>query len=338
MKVSVIIPIYNVQQYLEECLASVAAQTFQDFEVIVIDDCSTDDSMSILHSSLEKLHMNMERVTIIRHDYNRGLSAARNTGVHASKGEYVYFLDSDDAITPDCLQRLVEASQHRGKDVEMVVGDYRFDGPELGCPHLSVGRMFLNQYEYIRAYCKERIYPMAWNRLLRRDFLLNNHLLFEEGLIHEDTLWSFQLLPLIQSVSIVEHETYIYRVRQQSIQTSTAFEKHFKANAFIIGKMADIMFSTPVLRYNHNVYNFVEQEKRRHLDDCYRNDSAHLVRDLYGVCRAHPHYQPWKAIFLFGLNFGTLKRILKRDMHYCQPFEKGLAIFSNSHISTTNNH
>ncbi|MBR1800289.1 MAG: glycosyltransferase family 2 protein [Bacteroidaceae bacterium] len=331
MKVSVIIPIYNVRQYLEECIASVAAQTFRDFELIAVDDCSTDDSRRVLDSSLEKYPLIQAQVKIIRHERNKGLSAARNTGLQASQGEFVFFLDSDDTITPDCLQLLVAASRHKGKDVDMVVGDYRFDGPPLGCPHLRVGRSFLKQRSYIRAYCKERIYPMAWNRLLRRDFLLQHQLFFEEGLIHEDTLWNFQMLPFLHSVSIVEHETYVYRVHQQSIQTSTAYEHHFRASAYITGRMADIMLSTPVLRYNHYVYNFVEQEKLRHLDDCYRHNSLHLVRELYSVCRTHPHYQPWQAILLFGLNFGTLKRILQRDMHYSKPFEEGLAIFDSHH-------
>ncbi len=214
----------------------------------------------------------------------------------------------------------------------MVVGDYRFDGPELGCPHLRVGKPFLNRRQHIRAYCKEQIFPMAWNRLVRRDFLLKHQLFFEEGLIHEDTLWNFQMLQYVQTVSIVEHETYIYRVRRQSIQTSTSYEHHFRASAYITGRMADIMFSTPILRCNHNVYNFVEQEKLRHLDDCYRHNCPHLVRYLYTVCRTHPHYLPWQAILRFGLNFGTFKRILKRDMHYCKPFEEGLAIFDSHHI------
>ena len=329
MKVSVIIPVYNVQQYIGECITSVANQTYGDFEIVAVDDCSTDQSMNVLNSCLESLGFNMERVQILHHDVNRGLSAARNTGLKASRGEYVYFLDSDDTITPDCLEALTGASRYHGKDVEMVVGDYRFDGPELGCPHLQVKQDFLDHHGYIRAYCKERVYPMAWNRLLNRAFLLRHHLFFEEGLIHEDTLWSFQLLQYIQTVRFVKRELYIYRVRQQSIQTSTAFEKHFKANSYIVGKMADIMFSTP-LRLSRHVYNFVEQEKRRHLADCYRYDSTHLVRPLYDVCRSHPHYQPWEAILRFGLNYGTLKRILKRDMHYSYPFEKGLLMFAQN--------
>ncbi len=327
-RISVVIPIYNVQHYIEECLASVAAQTYQDFDVIAVDDCCTDFSMQVFYACLETLHFDMRRVTVVHHERNRGLSAARNSGLQASLADYVYFLDSDDTITPDCLERLAGATHVEGQDVDMVIGDYRFDGPELGCPHLRVGKPFLNRWQYIRAYCKEQIFPMAWNRLMRREFLLQHQLFFEEGLIHEDTLWNFQMLQYVQTVSIVEHETYIYRVRQQSIQTSTAYERHFKANAHILACMAKTMFSTS-LRFNKYVYNFVEQEKLRHLYDCYRNDCAYLVRELYTVCRSNPHYHPFVAILLFGWNEGILRRILKRDMHYRYSFEKGLRIFAD---------
>ncbi len=327
MKVSVIIPIYNVENFLEECLRSVALQTFRDFEVIAVDDCSTDASMSIFHACIQSLGSTLPRVTLLHHDHNRGLSAARNTGLNASQSDYVYFLDSDDAITPDCLELLTNASHNRGTDIEMVIGDYRFNGPVLACPHLNVGRTFLNHKDYIRFYCKERIYPMAWNRLIQRTFLTEHHIFFEEGLIHEDTLWNFQILQFIQSVGIVEHETYIYRVQDKGLHSDSNFIRHFNANVFIIGRMAEIMFSTSLCE-NKYVYNFVEQEKIRHLYDCYRNESTHLIPELYNVCRNKPHYTPLQAIRKFGFNLHMLKRILTRDRHYCYSPERGCQIFA----------
>lgn len=328
MKVSVIIPIYNVECYLEECIKSVAAQTFHDYEIIAVDDCSKDFSMEVLDACIESCGFPKERITIVHHHHNRGLSAARNTGVQASKAEFVYFMDSDDTILPDCLEKMMKASTWQEQAVDMVVGNYRFDGPNIGCPRLSVGKQFLNQKEYIQEYCEEHIYPMAWNRLLRRDFLLQNQLFFEEGLIHEDTLWNFQMLQYVNRVGIVEDDTYVYRIRQNSIQSSDNFEQHFKANSYIVGRLADIMFGC-FLKYNQYVYNFVEQEKLRHLYDCYRSGNMHLVRDLYTICRKKPHYHPWVAWLLFGYNRKIRKNILKRDYHYSKPFEIGLKIFSN---------
>ena len=255
MKISVIIPIYKVQK----CLASVAAQTFQDYEIIAVNDCTPDFSMEVLDVCVEKYHILKGRTRVIKHEKNRGLSAARNTGIQNSNAEYVYFLDSDDTITPDCLERLVGATERSSKLLDMVVGNYVFDGPELGCPHIAVDREFLNGREYIKAYCKEQIYPMAWNRLVRREFIVRNNLFFEEGLIHEDTLWNFQILQYVRMVGIVKDNIYIYRVRHNSIQSSGDFEKHFWANSYIVGRLSEIMFGS-VLRYNRYVYNFVEQE------------------------------------------------------------------------------
>lgn len=328
MKVSIIIPIYNVERYIEECIASVAVQTFQDFDIIAINDCTKDFSIEVLLGSAEKNNFPKERITIINHDKNRGLSAARNTGIKASRAEYVYFLDSDDTIAPDCLEKLVNHSLCGRKQVDMVVGNYQFDGPELGCPHIEINKKQLNRSAYIKAYCKEQIYPMAWNRLIRRDFILKNNLFFEEGLIHEDTLWNFQILQHIKSVGIVKDYTYTYRVRQNSIQSDQDFERHFKANQYIVGKLSEIMFSCS-LKYNKYVYNFVEQEKLRHLYDCFRSGNMHLVRELYQTCRMTPHYSPFVAMLLFGYHEGILRRIKKRDMHYKLPFEEGLKVFSN---------
>ena len=104
-KVSIIIPVYNVVDYIERCWKSVNAQTYSDIELIFVDDCGTDESIS----KLETLISEGSRfpVQIIKHKKNRGLSAARNTGIEASSGDYVYFLDSDDDLVPSCIEELV---------------------------------------------------------------------------------------------------------------------------------------------------------------------------------------------------------------------------------------
>lgn len=328
MNVSVIIPIYNVEQYIEECIASVAAQTYKDFDIIAINDCSTDSSLEILRECIDKYNIPKDRISIIDHERNRGISAARNTGILHSTAEYLYFLDSDDIITPDCLEKLVKASLQHGKSMDMVVGNYRIDGPELGCPHITVKRSWLNRKKYIKAYCKEKVYPMPWNRLVKRDFIIKHGLYFEEGLIHEDTLWNFQILQYIGNVGIVQDDTYIYRVRNNSIQSSQDFTKHFTANTYIIGKLSDIMFNSS-LKWNRHVYNFVEEEKQRHLRDCLSSGNKHLVRKLYRAIRRHPHYMPKMAMLLFGYHKSMFKRIKRRDRHYNLDFENGLEFFSN---------
>ena len=329
MKVSVIIPVYNVEDYLESCLQSVCAQTYSDYEVIVIDDCGQDASMAIVSSFVEHNPLMAQKLKVIHHDHNRGLSAARNTGIKASLADFVYFMDSDDTITPDCLEKLVARSSQDGRLVDMVVGNYAFDGTPIGCPRLNVGKPFLNGREYIRAYCKELVYPMAWNRLVRRDFILRHNLFFEEGLIHEDTLWNFQVLQYVKRVGLVEDYTYIYKVRPNSLQSSDNFMRHFQANSYIVGRLAEIMFGCSSLKFNMYVYDFVEQEKLRHMYDCYHSGNMQLVPELYSICRAKPHYSPMVAMLLFGVNKRIRTNIKKRDAHYGRPFDEGLSMFSN---------
>ena len=327
VKVSIIIPIYNVEKYIDECITSVAAQYYTDYEIIAVDDCSQDNSMKVFHDTIERLGIAKDMVKVIHHEENRGLSAARNTGILASQAQYVYFLDSDDSITPDCIGKMVERSNYRGRDMEMVVGEYLFNGPALGSPHIGTKKHYLGRKEYIRAYCKSQIFPMAWNRLVLREFILKYNIFFEEGLIHEDTLWNFQVLQYVRSVAIVHDVTYVYRVRQNSLQTNDDFVKHFKANVYIVGKIAEIMFSSSRLKYNKYVYNFVEEEKQRHLRDCRISGHAELIRELYLTCRQKPHYKPLAALMLFGYHEGILRKIIKRDRHYAMSFERGLEYF-----------
>ncbi len=106
MKISIIIPIFNVEKYIIECLNSVFSQTYKNIEIIIIDDCGTDKSMEIIYNFI-KVYPSKKNVIIIQHPYNKGLSSARNTGIRNATGKYIYFLDSDDYISPNCIESFV---------------------------------------------------------------------------------------------------------------------------------------------------------------------------------------------------------------------------------------
>ena len=119
-KVSIIIPVYNVELYILKCLESVAAQTMSEgVECILVDDCGKDNSVRIAEDFIRCYQGNIEFV-LLHHEHNGGLSAARNTGVRAAKGEYVYFLDSDDEIMPNCMELLYSRVEKYGT-VDLVV-------------------------------------------------------------------------------------------------------------------------------------------------------------------------------------------------------------------------
>ena len=227
MKVSIIIPIYNVEKYVERCLRSVMAQTYGDIECLLVDDCTPDGSMAICERMLAE-YVGPIDFKVLHHERNRGLSAARNTGTAAAMGKYIYYLDSDDEITPDCIALLVaEAEKHPG--VEMVIGNRVGDELiDLGEAYCFRGRNYYedNAWFLYQSYRRDGNIPVtAWNKLLNKDFLLANDLSFLEGILAEDQLWSFYVGEVVHRFAFVSSHTYIYHPTPYSITNGTSFHR-----------------------------------------------------------------------------------------------------------------
>lgn len=254
MLVSIVIPIYNVEKYVAECLQSVMRQTCRDMEVLLIDDCGTDKSMSIVRDILgesEDATINGVHYRILHHEHNRGLSAARNTGIDAAQGEWLYFLDSDDWIEDDCIETLVNAVM-QDDGIETAIGQLRtFDDEgntdvllENGekCPMLQMPEgVYAN--DILQKYLARGFYEMAWNKLVRRDFLIQNKLYFKEGLIHEDTLWSFCCVCQLRKVAAVRKILYHYRIRKGSIMDKSQGERKVKTKNTILCSQIDYVIT-----------------------------------------------------------------------------------------------
>lgn len=230
IKVSIIVPIYNVETYIIDCLKSIEAQIFSDYEVILVDDCGNDRSMLLVDEYLESSPLKV-RTLILHHDYNRGLSAARNTGTEVARGKYVYYLDSDDTIISDCIKLMVDKAEEA--DAEMVVGGVRVVGNSDNIPTLECDNSLEND-NIFHTYLNGGFYMMAWNKLARLDFLKEKGIEFVEGLIHEDCAWSFSVACELKKVAFVHECTYNYLVRNNSIQTDRDFKKHFDAYCQLI--------------------------------------------------------------------------------------------------------
>ena len=216
MKISIIIPVYNVEPYIEDCLLSVAAQTYSgEIECIIVNDCTPDGSVSIIERFIAEYKGNID-FKLLHHAVNRGLSAARNTGIDAATGDYIYFLDSDDEITPDCIELLTEPLKQ--KKYDFVIGDYETRGTTKEFPQLLLneGKIITNK-EIRQLYFAKQWYMMAVNKLCNIELLKKNHLYFKEGLINEDDLWSFQLACTANTMYVILKSTYIYKVREASI-------------------------------------------------------------------------------------------------------------------------
>lgn len=216
IKISVVIPVYNVEPYISDCIRSVMDQTFLgSIECVIVDDCGTDNSILIAKKMIEE-YCGSIVFRIVHHDRNRGLSAARNTGIKESTGDYIFFLDSDDWISNNCLESLCKPLEV--EEYDLVVGDYDQTSSlyshiplcaEEGA-HYSTGDIF-------DIICNKGIYVMAVNKLYKKSFLTQNDLLFEYGKINEDEILAFDVSCTLKSAYVVKDITYHYRIRDDSI-------------------------------------------------------------------------------------------------------------------------
>ncbi len=219
MKVSVIIPVYNVSSYIDRCLQSVANQTYTDIECILVDDCGNDNSVTIVQKFIEDYQGNMT-FTLLHHDRNRGLSAARNTALRQAKGEYVYFLDSDDAITPDCIELLM-ALIVKYPDADFAQGNFLDENGNINKYgwHIHLPE-HCNEHDKLEDYILAVVVTSACNKVIKKSFLTEHELYFPEGILHEDMYWSFFLAKHTKAVVYVNKGTYIYYINDNSIVTS----------------------------------------------------------------------------------------------------------------------
>lgn len=239
-EVTLIIPVYNVANYIRNSLLSALAQTFESIEYIVVDDCGTDDSLEIVKSILFS-HQRAKDVFIYRHNCNKGLSAARNTGLEKAHGKFVYFMDSDDEITEDCIEKLYHTIRNSGAD--WVMGNIELQG--VSSQHIKkVLERQIEGEEIFLSYLNQEWLEAACNKLLRRTFLIENELTFVSGLLHEDVLWSYHLAKVSKKVKFIQNKGYIYKVREGSI-TSTKVKKRVESFAFILSKLYPDYSVTP---------------------------------------------------------------------------------------------
>lgn len=258
MNVSLIIPVYQVEPYIEDCLRSVMRQTYKgEMECLLIDDCGKDNSIAIAEKMIreynegrskkeegrskkdDNLDENEGRKTkddggrirfrVIRHERNRGLAAARNTGIQHATGEYLFFLDSDDWIADECIAILMERAV-ADPAIELVQGNtatYPYKEHDSRTKSFSLTQAINNDEVRSSLFKLDELPAFSWNKLVKKSFVLEHQLWFKEGVLYEDNLWQFHLIKHLKNVCFVQDITYIYRVRSNSIMTGT--DKNTKA-------------------------------------------------------------------------------------------------------------
>lgn len=224
MNVSIIIPVYQVAPYIKDCLRSVMCQTYTgSIECLIVDDCSSDDSITIAEQMIAAYEGPI-RFKILHHEQNRGLSAARNTGTMQAKGTYLYYLDSDDEMTEGCIEKLMgQMTAHPG--LEMVQGNavryFPSNRSVVDVKQVSLPLAVTNEEVRRCFYQLKQMQVNVWNKLIRRDLVVDNNILCLEGVLYEDNLWSFDLLKVLKHAGFISEITYHHRVRPNSIMTGT---------------------------------------------------------------------------------------------------------------------
>ena len=219
IKVSVIVPVYNVEKYLAKCLDSLVKQTLKDIEIIVVNDGSPDASQKIIDRYAKKYPAKIKAYKKV----NGGLSDARNYGLKKAHGEYVWFVDSDDYVSKDAAQALYENAQANNSDIVIcdIIDEYE-DKNIQEVYHNYVPKVVGNIYEDKKQMLNRFA---AWNKLYRRQ-LFTKDLQFDKGKIYEDLRLIPKLYLAANKISYVAKPLYHYNIRQGSIMTSSSIAKN----------------------------------------------------------------------------------------------------------------
>lgn len=229
MKVSVVIPVYKVEKYIERCVRSLMEQTLRDVEYIFVDDASPDNSMVIVRRVVREYDRN---VRILVHETNKGLPSARNTGLYTATGDYIYHCDSDDWLEPDMLGKMVKASIDNNAD--FVYCDFYLSFAEkeryMTQPH------FTDKFEALQeGMLTGNMKHNVWNKLIKRELYIRNNIKSpEEHCKGGEDFMIVKLLRVAERIAHVPEALYHYNRTNVNAITKKTSERHFedvKANA-----------------------------------------------------------------------------------------------------------
>ncbi len=267
--ISVIIPVYNVEKYLKECVGSVLCQTYKNYEIILVDDGSTDSSPQICDEYASKY----ECVSVI-HKENSGLSHTRNKGLSVAQGEYVYFLDSDDYIDSNAFAMLIEAIEKENSDF-LFFDSWSFEDAQR---NFDISQNYIRKKCYgtdnglamLEKLCENKDFHSAIQHFFfKTSFIKEEKLNFLEGAIYEDVLFAYQSFCKAKKVTHINSPIYFRRYRENSIMTSNKSLHHFNSIVAVFYELVSFSFNTSeylskvqtayITRFAFNVFNIYDR-------------------------------------------------------------------------------
>lgn len=313
--VSIIVPVYNVERYVSECLDSVINQSLYDIEIICINDGSTDDSIKIIQNYADL----DARIHILDYGRNEGVSFARNRGIEAARGKYICFLDPDDALRCDALEKLYIIAENDALDLVFFDMECCFETNELRNKynyqvHLKVDeKNVFNGTELFQYFSKHHGHTIAARlELCRKTFILDNNLFFnEKALVSEDILFYFQTILLARRIKCICQPYYIYNRREDSLTTSGISVEKIKSYFVVYCEMVDFFKKIKVdRRYENCIARYIIRFKQ-FIKNLLRANNKNI--DINNLCFSDSKYSKSFAIFKQEY-MGCHQRILSRKM------------------------
>lgn len=261
MQISILLALYNSKPFIKRCLRSVVSQTFTDYEVVLVDDASTDSGLQIAEQFLKKHQVTFQS---IKHQQNEYLATTRNTGINAAKGKYIMFMDQDDELAHNTVfTQFYEAIERTQTDFVCANFYAVYEGGRQKTTYIKgIDEDKLLQNDgVLTALCKTEISVSAWNKLIRRAFLLENNLFFQQGLLHEDELWAFQMCLIAKKCYCLSDCLYDYHKDNDFSITKNITEKTFSDKLFILQQQLRIMKEKQLIN-NENTEVFIYHFKR----------------------------------------------------------------------------
>lgn len=280
-KVSIVVPVYNVEKFLMYCLESITSQTYSDIEILLIDDGSTDGSGIICDTQADK----DPRIRVV-HQKNQGLSGARNTGIRAAEGEYITFIDSDDIIDSRYVEYLISSigdSDIAACDFVNVPEEYMHtDEKDISV----IEPIYLTNVEAIKEVYNSKYHGVdfiACAKLYRLSLFVDNSFIFPEGRYHEDTFTTYRLFYQAHKIAYIDEGLYLYRQRMGSI-TKSNFNKKRSCDLIdaTLGECKFFMEADELELLKLSFFDYLRKLKGviREMS----NDNAVDSRDLKDVC------------------------------------------------------
>lgn len=309
-KVSIIVPIYGIEKFIGNCVKSIINQDYDNMEVLLIDDCTPDKSISMVENIIAEYDENID-FKIIHHTMNKGQSGARNTGIRQATGQYMFFLDGDDELLPQAIKVLV--SEAVSSCAEVTTANRKALDWETKKEYKMIEKDYCNlRTNSITEILNHQLHGTVWNKLISREFIVKNHLYFEEGIVYEDDLWVYKFICCQPYISFLSDFTYIYYIRSNSTMQTFA-ERHLLSKIKVAIEASKCLSSLEGDRKNY-AYRMAENFRQGALTSC-----VVQAKDTRAYLAIYKHLRQIKLskrfyLFIRGISLMAKLRFLNNVM------------------------